>query len=79
MNMISGGAYLGDAPYKPITRYRHFTAYHSSKAAQIQMTEYLSYQLAEENIQVDAMRPSGNNRALRKIRDRMEELGKIDF
>ena len=72
-------AFMGDTPYKPASKYRHFTAYTSSKAGQIQITEYLVYQLAGKNIQVNAMQPAGQTKGLREIRNRMDELGQSDF
>ena len=69
-------AFLGDAPYRPVSKYRHFTAYTSSKSG---LTEYVSYQLASKNIQVNAMQPAGQTRGLQEIRDRMEELGETEF
>ncbi len=60
-------AFMGDTPYKPASKYRHFTAYTSSKAGQIQLTENLAYQLAGRNIQVNAMQPAGQTKGLQEI------------
>ena len=78
INVTSSVAFLGDTPYRPLSKYRHVTAYFSGKAGQVQMTELLSYQLAGRNIQVNAMQPSGITRMVQRLRDRHEELGEAD-
>jgi len=79
INVTSSSAFLGDTPYRPASKYRHLTAYFSAKTGQVQLTEFLSYQLAGRNIQVNAMQPAGNTRMLQRVRDRMEELGEADY
>lgn len=72
-------AFVGNTSYQPVFKYRHFTAYLSAKAGQIQLTEQLAYQLADTNIQVNAMQPAGLTKGLAEIRDRMEQLEEADF
>ena len=63
INVTSGFNFTEAAPYSwPPSRFCYMVAYMSSKAAVTTLTELLSYQVADKNIQVNALFPVGPSR-----------------
>ena len=71
INVTSGTLARGN----PAHRLRYLAAYLASKAAVTQLTEFLSYQVADTHIQVNAMHPLGHTRGLEEAWNRLHELG----